>query len=101
LEKLCKKLKKRCVGTKKALPIDHKRTDEPFVPMDETASKIEELTAMMKEAGVGGSLRSREDMADMLDEYDDDTEEDSYANMKRNCAPPGYAKNSHEKEDEF
>lgn len=69
--------------------------------MDETASKMEELSAMMKEAGVGGSLRSREDMADMLDEYNDDSDEDSYANMKRNFAPPGYAKNSHEKDDEF
>lgn len=68
--------------------------------MDETASKMEELSAMMKEAGVKGDLRSREDMTDMLDDYND-AEEESAVNHKRAFAPPGYAKNSHEKDDDF
>lgn len=109
-EKLCKKLTKRCVGTKKALPANHQRVNEDFSPMDERQEKAEELTAMMREAGVQGDLKRREDMAEMMEDYaedfnpyDDDEYGDALAQQQRSSkpfAPPGYAKNSHINHDD-
>lgn len=103
---MCKKFSKRCVGAKKSIPKNHDRVDEPFSPMDEKAAKMEELSAVMREAGVQGDLRRREDVSSMFDGDDDEdeNEEDSYEHeqlvRKKTFAPPGYAKNSHEKEED-
>eukprot|EP00349_Pseudokeronopsis_sp_Brazil_P008399 CAMPEP_0202968646 /NCGR_PEP_ID=MMETSP1396-20130829/14019_1 /ASSEMBLY_ACC=CAM_ASM_000872 /TAXON_ID= /ORGANISM="Pseudokeronopsis sp., Strain Brazil" /LENGTH=254 /DNA_ID=CAMNT_0049695191 /DNA_START=44 /DNA_END=808 /DNA_ORIENTATION=- len=99
--KLCQKLTSRCARAKSALPENHSREDEPFIPMDEKQAKAEELSAMMKEAGIKGDLRQREDMEQMFDEYADDFEDDrSHLQRKAPFAPPGYARNSHEKLDD-
>lgn len=111
-EKLCKKLTKRCATPKKALPVNHGRVDEIFQVMDDREMKMEELSAMMRDNGIRGDLKRRDELTSMLDEYaepynpyaDDEDDEDSSVDVKpplRNFAPPGYAKNSHVKEDEF
>lgn len=100
------------MGPKKGLPKHHNRIDDPFSPMDDQQAKVEELSAMMRDAGVKGDLRSREDMADMVDDYNDqfnpyeDDYGDSLAHPKsmkhhpKTFAPPGYARNSHEKQSD-
>jgi len=111
--KLCTKLTKRCVGPPKPLPEEYKRQDEEFIALEEKETKVEELLATMREAGLRGDMKRREEMTEMLDEYAEpyNPYEDEYENevsalhanhhhAKKPFAPPGYAKNSHESDDE-
>lgn len=75
VEKICHKLK-RC---KRRLPLtgkDGKREDEEFEEISEKDLEMEKVMAQMKDAGLGGSMYNRDDLAGMmggdgLDDYDD------------------------------
>ena len=58
----------RCPG-KGGLPI---YIDEPFQQISDKDYEIEQMVAQMRAAGLGLSVKDRDDMASMVDEFDEE-----------------------------
>lgn len=94
------------------MPTGYDRKDEEYVAMEEKEEKVEELLSNMRDAGLRGDVKRREEMSEMLDDYaepynpyEDDYESEVSAmhanhHKPKTFAPPGYAKNSHQADDD-
>ncbi len=89
------------------MPDTYQRNEEEFEALNEREEKTEEILATLKEAGLRGDMKRREELTDMLDDYaepfnpyGDEYEEDLDRQTPRSFAPPGYAKNSYASADD-
>lgn len=67
--KLCKSWTNRCKAPKKAMPDDYKRKEIYFMVLQQKDLDMEELVARMSSMGMKGSLKDREEMDKMMEEY--------------------------------
>jgi hypothetical protein len=66
-QRVCSEWSSRCSGKQ---PKVKGRKDYAFTLMSEKEVQMEELMASMEEAGLGGSMMSRDDMQDQMGQYD-------------------------------
>ena len=69
VEKVCKKMTKRCAKSKTYSPTKYVRKDEEFVGISEKDLEMEKMMAELKGMGMGGSMYGKDDMASMMDGY--------------------------------
>jgi hypothetical protein len=67
--KLCKSWTNRCKVPKKSLPENYKRREIHYMVLSEKDLEMEQLVARMNTMGLKGSLKDREEMDKMMEEY--------------------------------